>query len=421
MAWWSNLFGRRSGLQGVEKFDDHVGPSFDLADAALAAYIRVGAQGVGEIDSWAALQQPAYWRAVNLLAGIVATLPLKAYRTDPKTDERTLVPSYLDNPAGPYPLTSFDWKHMVMIHLLIHGEADLLYIRNNAGQLIGLWPLHPTGVQVLWSEKGNAGKRFLVNTAGGKTLDSDEGECEVLQILGTTLDGLRGVNPLVLHRKVIQTAQAQEQSANRIATNGNLLSGLVAADQEDIDEEDAKIIKAGLDEKMVGPSNAGGIAFVNKRLKFTPWTMNSVEAQLLQSREYSVDEVGRMFGIPAHLLGSQAKATSWGTGILEMNLALQKFTLMPWTSRIEEALSTTLPAPRHAEFLYKGLFQGTPMQEVQSLMLQTGGRPLITVNEARAILNLDKLNDPEADKLPPMTPPQQDVVPSANPDQGAGK
>ena len=415
------IFDRIGTFLGVktpeETRDDHLGPDFGLADAALAAYIRLGSQSIGELDAWSALRSPAYWRAVNLIAGTIAGLPLKTYRTTDQ-GERQQVKSFLDNPAGPYPLTPFQWKELVLAHMLTQGETGLMHVYNGAGALIGLWPVHPQAFEVHWSTDGSGGKTYKVTMADG-TMKPFE-STDFTQVMGFTLDGLRGISPLVLHRRTIQMMHAQEDAATRAMTSGMLVSGLVSAD-EDIDEDEAKAIKQGLDEKIAGPNHAGGVALVNRKLKFTPWTMTAEQAQFLQGREFSVDEIGRMFGIPAHLLGSQSKATSWGTGIIEMNLALQKFTFKPWTDRLEETLSTLLPSNRFCEFDYSGVLQGAPNQEIELLIAQVEGG-LLTQNEARAIRNLPPVDGGDVIAKPGgSTPPQTDAVPSPNPDQGEGK
>jgi hypothetical protein len=55
--------------------------------------------------------------------------------------------------------------------------------------------------------------------------------------------------------------------------------------------------------------------------------MNSKDAQFMESRTFSVDEVGRWFGVPPHLLGLTEKSTSWGQGIAEQNRGLARYTL----------------------------------------------------------------------------------------------
>jgi HK97 family phage portal protein len=125
-------------------------------------------------------------------------------------------------------------------------------------------------------------------------------------------------------------------------------------------------------------------------LKFTPWTMDAEAGQFVQSRVHQVEELARVWGVPPHLLGQTEKATSWGTGITEQNRGLSRFTLMGWSTRLEERLSRLLPSPRFAEFDYSGLLQPAPEQEIPLLIAQVQAG-LLTVDEARRIRNLGPL------------------------------
>jgi len=376
----------------VESVETRSGGTFTLNDVALAEYLGISTTGSSIVTDSTAMGVTAYWRAVNIIAGTIASLPLKTYREKPD-GSREQVASFLDTPAGPYPLPPFNWKEMVMVHLLTRGETFLLHIRNGAGAIVGLWPVHPSAVEVKWA---GTGKEFTVTNADGTRSVYDQ--TEMTQIMGLTIDGLRGISPLNQHRRTIQLGINGEIAAARSFTNGALISGLVTP-TTDMTPDEAAAVKAGLQAKITGVENAGDIAVVNRSLQFTKWAMTNEEAQFLASRQFQVEEIARMFGVPPHLLAQTEKQTSWGTGVSEQNLGLSRFTLMPWTSRLEEGLSLLLPSPRFVEFEFKGLLQGTPQQEVE-LLIQQVSAGLLTKDEARAILNRPPLPEQSVQQQP---------------------
>jgi hypothetical protein len=134
---------------------------------------------------------------------------------------------------------------------------------------------------------------------------------------------------------------------------------------------------------------------MNKHMKLTPWQQSNIDNQWHETRQDILGEVGRLFGIPPHLLNDIEKQTSWGTGVAEQNLGLARFTLMGWSSRIEQRLSLRLPQGEFVEFDYKGLLQGTPAEEI-ALVIQQLDAGLISLDYATRVLN-----------LPPPTPEQQ--------------
>lgn len=365
-----------------------------ISDPAFAAMLNMGGFGLGAYGLYQAMQNPAFFRGVSLISGTIASLPLRTYRnvdTDNDDDDRELAKSFLDlTPSGPGGLTPFAWKRQIVTHLVAEGECGLQHIHSTMGPILGLWPVSPQSYTVR-IEGGR--KIFKVIHANGQSMDygdgcdnAIEGRC-FTQILSLSLDGLRGVSPVVLFQRGIQLAQAQDIAAMRTMTNGMLAAGLVAPKDEDVDADDAATIQNDINTKMQGPDSAGKMILVNRRLVFTPWVRNNVDMQFMEGRRFTREEAALMLGLPIYML-EPSKQTSWGTGIAEQNLGLQKYTFMPITSAIEEAVSPILkPGPKFCEFDYKGLLQGTPEVEVK-LILQQLDAGILSEEESRDLLGL---------------------------------
>lgn len=364
-----------------------------MSDPAFLDYFGLSGSISGVTVSEATvLGLSAVFRAVSLIAGTIASLPLKTYRLNDGTKER--VASFLDNPAGiDSDITAFEWKETCMVSLLLHGNAYFLKVRNAAGALAGLEYLHPSVVSVT---RENGRKVFRI---AGHALTS----AEVLHIPALSTDGLVGKGPLQVGRDSFGITIAGERAAGKAFRDGALISGMVTP-EEDLTEEDAKDIKESLQAKVSGLGNAGDIAVINRKLKFSPWTLSARDAQFMESREFQVIEIARWFGLPPHLLGETQRQTSWGSGVQEQNHGLARFTLQPWTERIESRLSQLLPAPRFCEFDYSGLLQPTPAEEINLLMAQVT-QGFLTLNEARRIRNLPPLEGGDTLRLPPGAAP----------------
>lgn len=374
--------------------------NLSIGDPALAEFFNLGGTVLAgvEVNERSTLGLTAVYRAVSIIAGTVAGLPLRSLRTNTAGD-RERVDSFLDNPSGPGgAYTQFEWLELTMVHLLLHGNAFLRHVYNGGGAITGLDPLLPSAVTVrrittadeLAAYGGPDGyfrKWFVISLADGSTLDLTEAEVTHIPALGT--DGVRGVSPIEFHRQAFGTGIAGDRAAARLFGSGLLMSGLVSG-EDGLAKEDAEEAVAQLKAKMAGANHAGDITFVNAQLKFTPWTIPPVDAQFIESRVHQIEEVARIFGVPPHLLGQTEKQTSWGTGVAEQNRGLSTFTLKPWTSRIEQRLSRLLTRPVMAEFDYSGLLQPSPEVEIPLLLSQvTGG--LLTLDEARRIRNLPPL------------------------------
>lgn len=369
------------------------GPTFNLQDPALAEFLGISSTseaGVG-VDERKTVGLTAAWRAVKLTSGVLAALPLKTYRDD--NGQRKSVGSVFDNPGGDF-YTPFEWKSLVFCHLLLHGNAYLLHVYNGAGALVALFPIHPSLITPEWVKDGQ-GRNTLARRYKA-TVDGAEkfyGEADLTHVMSTSLDGLKGMSPIEEERNALGSSIAADRAAARMFANGMLVGGLVTSD-ETIDEDDGKTILAGLKAKLTGSQNAGDIAFVNASLKFTPWTMNAEDAQFLESRQYQVAEIARIFGVPVQLL-MQDGASSWGSGIQELVRGWQKFDLTGWTTPFEERCSRLLADTRFCEFDYAGLNQGSPAEEI-GLLIQQIEAGLLTIDEARAIRNMPPRATPDA-------------------------
>lgn len=386
MAWW-----RRSAL-GVSESVELMSRSFSdgsmsISDPGISGFLGMGGKndaGV-TVTEWTTLNSSAWFRGVSVLSSTIASLPLKTYRT---TDDmaRSVVGSIFDAPCPGF-FTPFEWVEILMVHLVLWGNAYLLHLYSNAGVLIGLFPIHPALICPEWvlDDAGNiVGKRFKA-TMPGSAPPRYFDETGMTQIMGLGCDGLRGYSLLHLAANSIGTTLAGDKAAARMFSSGMLIGGLVTTD-EAMDEDDGKEVMAGLKAKLTGTQNAGDIALVNASLKFTPWTMSAEDAQFIESRTFQVEEASRWLGVPKVLLAEDG-ASSWGTGIGQLLAFMQKTTFVPWTTRIEQRLSLLLSQPRHVEFLYAGLMRGTPLEETQLLAAQLEAG-IIDVDEARAILNL---------------------------------
>lgn len=386
-------------------YPPHIGPQVTLRDPALAGYLGYAMDEAGQrVTETTALGLTAVYRCVSIIASTVAGLPLKSFRD--KDGVRESVSSVWDDPgAGMF--TRYEFVHLCMVHLALHGNAFLLHVYNGAGALAGFFPVHPLAVTVR-HDRDNGGRLFSVSL-DGETVVYDESEMTQVMLFST--DGLTGASPIRLARNAIGTGIAGDKAAAAMFQSGLMVGGLVTSD-ETLTEEDAKLVKAGLEAKMTGTHNAGGLAFVNRSLQISPWTMNAEDAQFIESRQHQITEIARMFGVPKVLLAEDG-ASTWGSGIAELDRGFAKYTLRGYTTPFEQRASSVTRGSSFVEFDYKGLVQASPEVEIPLLLAQVAAGTL-TVDEMRAIINLpplpagDVTPPPEASPQPPAQPTPQE-------------
>lgn len=377
-----------------------------IGDPYLAQMLGYTDGSMPYVSEHLAMNLSGVFRAVSLVAGSIATLPLCTYQTDPATKLRVPIGSFLDQPAplinGRPMFTPFDFKEMTMCHLLFHGNAFLMHVFNNAGAISGLNPVHPMAVGVELDDRLPGGKRYTATLLDGSTRTFDASS--MTQIMGVSFDGIRGISPLGHARTTFGSALAGDKAAANAFLRGPMIGGIASPAGDDFTPGEAEKIGKQLNDQLTGPENAGAVRFLNRQINFNPWQMTAADAQFLESREFQIEEIGRWFGIPPHLLGVTEKATSWGQGIAEQNRGLARYTLKPWTTRVDERLSLLVPTAKTVEFDYREFVASSPEDVSKMLIAEVAGR-VRTPNEARRELDLPPIAGGDVLVTPPGAQP----------------
>lgn len=141
-------------------------------------------------------------------------------------------------------------------------------------------------------------------------------------------------------------------------------------------------------EQMSNPT--GGLLIADRGLKYAQLSLNPADAQLLETRRFSVEEICRWFGVPAVIVGASGQST-WGSGIEQIVDGFNKFTVNPLLTQFEQALHRRLvsvtDSDTEIEFMTDAFLRGSSKDRAAfyQTMVQNG---LMTRNEARERENL---------------------------------
>ncbi|WP_420034696.1 phage portal protein [Streptomyces sp. cg28] len=340
-----------------------------------------------------ALQMPAVWRSVSVIANVAAALPLHTYKTGSK--DRTDVALLLD----PHPeLTRFELWRLVYVHRLLWGNAYLQKVRNGAGAVVQLWPVRPDRVKVereKASPDNPGGKVFWVLDDNGVRQRLTTREILHLPALG--YDGVTGCSPIRAAAEGIGLGLAAEKAAARLYGSGNMISGVLQTEQR-LNAEQATQLKASWNAKLSGHQAAHDIAVLDSGASFQPVTMPYKDSQFLESRQFQVVEVARMFGVPLFLLMETQKSTSWGTGLEQQAQGFVTWDLAPtWLTPTEQRVTKELLGTgAYAKYQLGGLLRGDSSARATfyRAMRDTG---VYSANDIRELEELSPITGPEGD------------------------
>lgn len=176
---------------------------------------------------------------------------------------------------------------------------------------------------------------------------------DMLHVKGYSRDGLTGLSTLARAAEVVQAGLSQQEYETAFYASGGQPGGVLQTDADlsgSIDVKNAagetvetitarESVRREWDKVHAGPSNAHRIAILDHGLKYQPIAISNADAQFVQSKQISVEDIARFFGVPLYKL--QAGKQSYNSN--EQN-AVEYVTgkLHPLVTQYEEEYSYKL-------------------------------------------------------------------------------
>src|SRR5574343_1507287 len=328
----------------------------------------------------------------SLRADTVAMLPFRAYRTrayTAGTGVRTYAervpnqPTLLTDPMPGDLGSEFSFKHRVMDSLTGAGEAFIeIAARDTLGVPTAVYPVHPSCV-----------RDVKLNDRGWKTYHMHNGEIYGDVRHGGTMihipayvqaGSLRGLSPISACRQGIALGMAAEEFGTRFFGDGANPSGVLTTDA-DINPDDAKAMKRQWIQTYGSLSREPAVLYGG--LKWQPISITPEESQFIETRRFQSGQIAALYRIPPHMVGDVDKTISWGTGIEEMGLGFVTYSLGPWLTRIEQALSFLLPRGQYVKANVGALLRGRILDQYQAFATAKQWGWLST-NDIRELIDL---------------------------------
>jgi len=209
----------------------------------------------------------------------------------------------------------------------------------------------------------------------------------MLHIRGAFPTALGGQSPLQAAAGVFRSAHNADMAAGRQWAQGMRPSGVLSVDKP-LDKAQRNKLKTILRSEYQGAINDGVPVILDNGVSWSQLSISAKDAQMLESRSFSVLEIARIFGVPPFMIGHTEKSTSWGTGLEQQVLAFIKFTLRRRVKRIEKALMKQLLTPQersrgmYIKFNIEDLLRGDTVARANFYEKMTRNG-LMTINEVR--------------------------------------
>ena len=328
-----------------------------------------------KVNEMSALGISSVLSAISLIADSISILPIKTIRYDGDKKVFTEKPKIFDKPNANQ--TIFEVIHQIITSLLMHGNSFVLIDRDRQGRPIAMTPLHSDRVTV---EMNNGRKTYTIGTQSNKRILTDE---NILHFKWFSYPGdLIGVSPLRVNGNTYGLALAMERHISQFYGQGGTPSSILETDR-DLTSEQAKFLQENW---QLTHNRNRKPAVLTGGLK---WKSISAGAgdELIQAREQIVNEVARIFRVPAHLINSKDGSNVY-SNIESNGLAFIRHTLLPYIRRIEDGLTTLLPGKQVIKLDTEEYARGDMFTRIRTYQVAISSG-LMTPNEARNKLDLE--------------------------------
>lgn len=334
--------------------------------------------------------QPQVRTVVNFLARNIAQLGLHVFRRVSDTDRQRLA----EHPlalllASPLPrFTRYRLIERLVSDIALYDEAYWIKWERNGARL--LLPVPPT----------------LIRPAGGSWIAPDYYESaggmrftpeQVVHFHGYTPEDLRsGSSPIDALRALLleereATAQRAAMWRNGARATGVLTRPLDAAEWSPTSRARFREMWRTF---VAGGGSEGGTPILEDGMEYKPISLNPQQAQYIEARKLTREEVAAAYHIPPPLVGILDHATY--SNISEQHKILYQDTLGPWLEMIQQDIEVQLlpdlPDNKqvYVEFNISEKMRGSFEEQAAAASTATG-RPWMSVNEQRARFNLPQI------------------------------
>ncbi|MCG7985651.1 MAG: phage portal protein [Candidatus Thiodiazotropha lotti] len=377
MNWFTKLFEKRN----VSSRDPYLAEKLSgVRDNAAGQYVSPEtATGIAAVHA-----------CVQLIAETVASLPLAPYLQlndgSKVIDKSHVLYRVLHDQANPVQ-SAFEFREQFIASCLLTGNGYARIVMNNKGEVTALEPLHPSHVNPVRLVNGRI--RYEVATVNGtKRYIQDE----ILHLRYRSTDGFTGLSPVTIARNTIGTALAQQQFEGSFFRNGATLSGALKHPGQ-LGDEAYRSLKTSFQDQYSGTGNAFKVMVLEEGMSFEPISMSQQDAQFVESRRLTLEDIARIYRIPPPAIGILHDATY--SNITEQSRSLVKHTLRPWLVRIEQAMNSALLSfdgqqSHFIEHNADGLLRGAIGERYEAYRIAREWGWL-NVNEIRSIENMGSI------------------------------
>lgn len=343
--------------------------------------------------------QPSVRQVVSFIAENIAQVPIKTYQRMSDADRQVLrdhpVQRMLDNPSPM--LSQFEFIRDLVTDLEVFDVAFFQIARANGGKDLAVTRLFPDSVELRDISSLLGPQTFRVHRGDGTYVDLSREDVLYLKGYGDE----RGISPMETLRQTIAEDQAASKYREGLYKNGMRNAGVIERPLEAPDwSEKARLRFLGqLEDRFTGEQNSGRPLLLEEGMTWKSDQISMQSQEYIAGRELTTRVVANAYRISPSILGL---ADAPYASITAYNQQLYQNALAPRLTHITQSIERQLLALTerrddniYLEFNLQAKLRGS-FQEQAAIAQMAVGKPFMTVDEYRALLDLPPMEQGEA-------------------------
>ncbi|MCW8960192.1 MAG: phage portal protein [Ignavibacteriaceae bacterium] len=385
-----------SGMFGTSSTSNEKGQQLDSP-------LSVAYSNQTKVNFDQSLQLSSFWSGITRWSETLSSLPLtiQSMKTDDSApdgfywanDYKHPLNDLLTYKMNRYQTYTEFMREMVM-NLKANGNAYALISKDSRGRITSLLPLSSTQMEIEVTESGE--KMYIYHMNGQVKALNDDLVWHV-RLFGNNVIGM---SPIQYGANSIGLGLKSDEQANRVMKNAAKPSGILTyeADRTLTDKQRAQLKQefAALKE---GSENV--LMTIESGWKYEAIGLNPADIQLLDSRKFTIQDIGRFLDVPSILLNDSSASTGWGSGITQIIDGWYKLSLRPMATYVAKSmaikfLSAAERKKMRFNFDFDELLQLSRSERVEANQKEINSGTM-TPNEAR--VNEGRETHEDGDKL----------------------
>lgn len=346
--------------------------------------------GGGGYTQEKAMNLSAVYRAVNLISDSVAKLPLEPYVIDESGYKSKLRkhPIYkILNHKPNVRMTRFTFMKLMVSSMLLRGNAYAYILRGKNGDVQQLIYIPSEYVTIIPPKFLDQPVKYSITGIQGEVEAKD-----LIHILNYSIDGVQGISTLTYARLSLELAHDAEASAKSFFSGGCNVAGVLTVNSSLTDKQKRDIKTSWQQAFSTDTGQPQGCAVLEGNMSYTPISIDPVNSQLLESRNFNTVEIARWFNVNPVLLYDLTKS-SYST-VEAVNISFLTDTLQPILEKFENEFEVKLFADMDVDIKFDvNQLLRADKAALSNYYTQLFNIGVISPNEIRKELDLTPIDD----------------------------